>query len=615
MGAARKLSRMHEAPLTGESVRGRLSSAPAGWQPALFVWGVWVVMLLAALCLVETYGSSVPFFDEWHIVPFLIGEAVKPEWLWEQHNEHRIPLPKLLLLALYSASGGDFRAGMVFNVLALAGLAFFLIRSAAKLRGRASCADAFFPVALLQWGHAENFLWSWQVVFVLPTVIAGALLVVIVRAKSGLTWRSALQAGVCLLALPLCGANGLLLLLPLGLWLGITGAVRWRARGPGGKRAGAIALAAALGSLALAALYFIGYRKTREGLPTPRLRSVIGGALQFIAGGFGPATTRFWPHLAVGVALLAVLGAVLLLRSLPKVPSGERTRRLGLVSFLASFFCLGLGIGLGRPGANFVNLRYVTLAAPAVCGLFFMWMVAGSAALQRTVQGGLLGLLLLMVALGIPGDIAYARHRRAPLAAFERDLRDGTPPSLLLKRYEPALNPFSFDYEPARRSFPHTQIAHEELRGEMLGLRDHHIGMFRELRDDPPFDEIALDVAIASTNNMTWKNGRGRVTGPHPCLTFSLPASKWVAGLRIQFASGVTEGGTALGARLLWKGPGRNDFTGVAEYFAYPGDFGPIWVYETVDQIRIEPIWNAGVLQIDSLGLLVPAANPDPDAA
>jgi hypothetical protein len=107
------------------------------WAPRI-VWGVWAVLVLAALSFVRRYGSDVPFFDEWDIVPFLTGEKVTAAWLWAQHNEHRIPIPKLVLLALYGLSGDDFRAGMVFNVLALGALAFVLIRAAAKLRAESA---------------------------------------------------------------------------------------------------------------------------------------------------------------------------------------------------------------------------------------------------------------------------------------------------------------------------------------------------------------------------------------------------------------------------------------------------------------------------------------------
>ena len=167
-------------------------SASAPGAPA-FVWGAWALLLLAALAFVGRCGSDVPVQDEWDgIVPQLTGHApVTAGWLWAQHFEYRIPLPKLLMLALFALGGGDFRAGMFFNVLALGGLAFALIRAAASLRGGIGYADAFFPVALLHWGHWENFLMHWQVAYTLPVALACTLLLIIARSGAPLTPRAA----------------------------------------------------------------------------------------------------------------------------------------------------------------------------------------------------------------------------------------------------------------------------------------------------------------------------------------------------------------------------------------------------------------------------------------
>jgi hypothetical protein len=69
---------------------------------ALFVWITWVVMLLGVLTFVAKYATNVPLHDDWDgLVPVLNGDQpVTAAWLWSQHNEHRVPLPRLLLLAL-----------------------------------------------------------------------------------------------------------------------------------------------------------------------------------------------------------------------------------------------------------------------------------------------------------------------------------------------------------------------------------------------------------------------------------------------------------------------------------------------------------------------------------
>jgi hypothetical protein len=104
-------------------------------------------MVVGALLYIVRYAHDVPYYDGWSMVEVLGGQQpVDAGWLWQPRNEHRIPLPKLVLLGLYSMSGWDFRAGMYFNVLLLAALAGGMMRVAAQQRGGTSYADAFFPL-------------------------------------------------------------------------------------------------------------------------------------------------------------------------------------------------------------------------------------------------------------------------------------------------------------------------------------------------------------------------------------------------------------------------------------------------------------------------------------
>src|SRR3954453_18745037 len=134
--------------------RARLSAVTA--------WGVWAVMLAAALVFIALYGSNVPSGDDWDMVPTLTHhQPVTWEWLWSQHNEHRVPLPRLLFLGLNRLTVVDMRVTMHFDVLLMAALAAAMIAVATRLRGRSSATDAFFPLAILNCGQAANLLWGW----------------------------------------------------------------------------------------------------------------------------------------------------------------------------------------------------------------------------------------------------------------------------------------------------------------------------------------------------------------------------------------------------------------------------------------------------------------------
>src|SRR4051794_23385015 len=141
-------------------------SAPPSRVRAAVAWGAWAAMLAAALLFVGRYASNVPSWDDWDMIPTLTrNQPVTWEWLWSQHNEHRVPLPRLIFLGLDRLTLTDMRVTMYFDVLLMAALAAAMIVVATRLRGRSSAVDAFFPLALLNCGQAANLLWGWQLQF------------------------------------------------------------------------------------------------------------------------------------------------------------------------------------------------------------------------------------------------------------------------------------------------------------------------------------------------------------------------------------------------------------------------------------------------------------------
>ena len=64
-----------------------------------------------------------------------------------------------------------------------------MMLTARRLRGKTVLADAFFPLALLEWGQSENFLWTWQLMFMVPATIAGLVLLLVVAGTALFAWR------------------------------------------------------------------------------------------------------------------------------------------------------------------------------------------------------------------------------------------------------------------------------------------------------------------------------------------------------------------------------------------------------------------------------------------
>src|SRR6188474_791651 len=137
---------------------------------------VWASMMVVALGLVYWYGTRIfPQNDEmWALDDS--GPGIHLDWLWKPWAEHRMPLAKLIWKGVLQLTGYDFRTGNFLTVLALAAIAGAMIWTARKIRGHTILADAFFPLAILNFGQAQVFLWWWQVNHVLAPILASVLL-------------------------------------------------------------------------------------------------------------------------------------------------------------------------------------------------------------------------------------------------------------------------------------------------------------------------------------------------------------------------------------------------------------------------------------------------------
>ena len=109
-------------------------------------FAIWAAATAATLAFVGRYGFKVPIWDEWHWFRVAAGDApVTLQWLWSQHNEHRMFLPRLVYVALIRATGFDFQALALFNVFALSALAIALMLTVRAYGAAPNWPTRFFP--------------------------------------------------------------------------------------------------------------------------------------------------------------------------------------------------------------------------------------------------------------------------------------------------------------------------------------------------------------------------------------------------------------------------------------------------------------------------------------
>lgn len=195
-----------------------------GWYVLLPLAGACIPVLLIA-AMVARYGVNVPFWDQWELVRLLdkaaTGQLTFRDF-WEQHNEHRIVFPRVVMLALASVTRWDIRYELAANIVVALGvlgmLALLIERTvrpvAPGLTSWLILAASLSTFSLTQW---ENWLWGWQLQIFMNAL--AAVVSVWALARWGPRWPGLALAIFAATAGTLSFATGLILLalVPLGL--------------------------------------------------------------------------------------------------------------------------------------------------------------------------------------------------------------------------------------------------------------------------------------------------------------------------------------------------------------------------------------------------------------
>lgn len=397
----------------------------------LVVWGLLAILTLCTLSFVRERAPVAPYWpDEWLHVAEVVGE--RPAglgWLFAFHNEHRIPLPKLIWLAESRWSNFDGRWGCAVNVLLMAASAAVLIRGLQRFRGQTRWSDAFLPLLFLHWGHYQTLLWPFQVGFTLFVFLVSLFIsriLLLRRAEPG-SWG--LLPGILLVLFPLMGAPTFPFLLLLAPW---TMALAWKDAAPA-RRVRSLLLPAA--SLLLLPLYF-GYDRARTAPIVPDPVAMLRISLETLAGSVGVPGNRYWPASGWIAAAAVAAAAVLMLQGVRRRPELRRTGT-GLLLVLAGVCALALLVGYARWNATayagFME-RYITLFTLAPLMVFLSPDLCGRPAIARMLQSA----LVLPMVLFFIANRHFGLDTSAPKPQFNRrlleDIRDGLPVPIVAAR-------------------------------------------------------------------------------------------------------------------------------------------------------------------------------------
>ncbi|ODU01342.1 MAG: hypothetical protein ABS79_01880 [Planctomycetes bacterium SCN 63-9] len=570
----------------------------------LFVWGVWALMTLSASALVVSFGSDVPIWDDYGVVLAAIGDQpINADWLWEQANEYRIPIPKLILVAVDRLAGNDVRAGMAASVVCLSALSAALIALAGRLRGGLKPFDAVYPILLLHPGHAPNLLWSFMFSQILPTAIGGGILIAMISSRSWPGARRAAWIGAALALLPLCGGTGLLHVPALAAWLLASAWVEFHSGHPDSRRRGTLILLATVPGLLLTVLYFRGFRWDPHPPAPGGIFDNMRAALQFLAGGLGAPASWGWPWTGWGTLAAISIGLAILIRGWVVDPRG-RSRVAALAAFLAAILTLGAGVGWGRgwagPLAGFQD-RYVAMATPLWCWLAIVFQLYAPPIIDSLGGNTLFAFACILLWPNAEAGLASGRGSTANAQALGRDIQAGMPPYKLVSRHTPAIHP-----------------SQDELARLLPKLRKGRLGPFRQLRDDPPHRGVSIPVTPTALQLADWDRATStaHIKGVDPQLVYRLASPRPVLGVRIGYSHSTPDRSPAR-FQLTWLRPGQSSYNNLPaqRYALWTLPTGShrqttVWIDDVVQEFRIQPDNQPCDFQVESIMLLEPDAAP-----
>lgn len=436
-------------------------------------------MFLIALYCVFHYGRNIPLAEDWNLVgPLTDNESNFGAWLWQQNNEHRIPLPKICLLGVLKITNGDFRAGMVLTIFALAFLSAFLIGIFRKIRGgRSSYADAIFPIVFLHLGNWENLFWSWEFTFVLATILSCIVIGTVIRHTNKMTLKDAVIASLCMMGLPLCGANGLLYLLPVIPFLCLEAMLHFRKEiSPRDRLAGVVLLVSVIITLLLVTAYLYGYVSPPWYAPKSTVINTIVTSIKFMALAFGPAADISWGFFGFLIIIIVVGTAALLLGRIFRVKWTEARTAIALLLFLGGSCLFAVALGYGRaalvPTVG-LPMRYALLAAPSLIISYSAWELYSKNPIRQIVQWGLFLVMLFLLYPNTQKGFSWRNWYVKGTNKVLHDIQEGVPRSELAARHQEFLLHWDKNM----------------LLESMEQLKQAKMGPFQFMREDP----ITLD--------------------------------------------------------------------------------------------------------------------------
>jgi len=340
--------------------------------------GLWVALsalpFVALVVFVVRYGITIPYMDQWELVPLLEKQANASLVVADftaQHNAHRIVFPRLIMVGLAALTDWDIRAELAVNLIL--GLVIFAVivwqfvltqGDSGRFPVRLLTVVAAFGVFnLAQW---RNWLWGWQLQIFL--CVAAALAAIVLLYRGG--WAGFIGAALAAFVATFSFGSGMAVW-PAGLVVLLC--VPWR-----GMTAMRVAWVVA-GAVCIAA-YLCGFERPSDASPPGSWNAWLIGMPVYVAAYIGGGIFNGDGIVAAAVGVFGIiLFAFLVYRRTTDSP-GSRIIAGPYVAIGVFVLLTALITAAGRSGEGIeqaVASRYATLGIP-------FWIAVAALAVSPT---------------------------------------------------------------------------------------------------------------------------------------------------------------------------------------------------------------------------------------
>jgi hypothetical protein len=389
------------------------------------VFGVWIAMAVYVGTLVTRSVVDCPYRDDFAFIDQMTGDApITWQWLWELHNEHRMPIPKLTIVYLTRLWSIDFRVAPLVSVALLAATSLACIWALARRRGRYAIEDALIPVVFCTWAQSESLTWTTTLQLVLAACFGMLWWCAARRAEETRRASWLAVAGVLGVCAGLSGGSGVALLAGFIPWF------VWRAVADRATALRVMALVSAIALTCLGWVYAASYVPIPGHPGPPSLGLGFRYGLRLLAS---PWTMLGDIAEPVGLAV-----ACFIAWSCWRI---ARTRSYDAASTIALTVgalavCGAVTIGRAAGESHMVTSRYVTMMLPAALAIFALVAEAAATNVHRTTVVLMFGLVVVMFPAADRVGHLFAGATRKRLQEARTELRRGAPVDEVVVAYD-----------------------------------------------------------------------------------------------------------------------------------------------------------------------------------